>query len=191
VLTHLPFTHTPLAIRSPTPTVISFTSIIVAPASAPGVLGVVPSNCPPGNPIHTFSPSYAPGVSVDTLGIWVVGFSDINATLHLERSPKTPLGWEKKLVIVAASTLTADITLWIESIASLPGADTTTPHLSRGGAGLATTALTLNLKTAPVSFEGEWTSWPLNVFIPSSGCYSLDFRYGGAEISGTYFAAGQ
>ena len=38
------------------------------------LLGKAPTDCPPGKPVATFSPSFSPGVGVARLHVWFVGF---------------------------------------------------------------------------------------------------------------------
>jgi hypothetical protein len=120
------------------------------------------------------------------LGIWLVGFSPSTATLHLGDSPKTTIGWEKQLLLVAPAALTRPITLRIESVVGSAGE----VWLSRGGVQQATATLTFDAGTAQTSITGKWHSWPFAVFIAAAGCYYVDLYYGGIQSSGTFVAAG-
>jgi hypothetical protein len=188
LLNHVPPLPTALTGRSSTSTIVSRSSLTLVATSTPlGILGVVPSGCPPGNPVDTFSPAYTPGVGVAKLDIRLVGFSGSTATLHLGNSPRTKLGWEYKLLLVVAATVTQPITLQVEPVAGSAGL----AWLSPGDIEQATVMLTFDPETAPTSSVDRWRSWPLYLYISSAGCYYLDLHYGGSQTPGTFFAAGQ
>jgi hypothetical protein len=156
-------------------------------ATVPSILpGAVPSGCPVGNLVYTFSAHYSPGAGVAGLDIWLVGFSPSTATLHLEYSPRTQLGWEYPLLLVVNAGLSQPLTLQVQSRGGGGGA----VWLSRTAAEQAASALTFNPHTDPAHPAGRWKSWPFFVFIASAGCYYLDLRYGTIQTPGTFFAAG-
>src|SRR5690242_1631231 len=69
------------------------------PAPAAALLGTIPSDCPPGNPLETFSSSYSSGVNLDGLHVWLVGFDGPRATLRYTSGvPLTPYGWPHKII---------------------------------------------------------------------------------------------
>ena len=157
-----------------------------AVASSPptAALGDVPTGCPPGNSVDTFSPVYGPGVGIADLNVWFVGFSGPSATLHLAGAMQTPLGWPAKLIVAAARDVTQPLALSVEAMGE------GTVRLSLDGPGEAAATLTLDPATAPASADG-WRSWPLQLYVPSAGCYYMRVQYGGHETPGTFFAAGR
>jgi hypothetical protein len=156
--------------------------------TAPSVLlGAVPSGCPTGNLVYTFSADYAPGAGMAGLDIWLVGFSPSTATLHLGYSPRTKLGWRYPLLLVVNAGLTQPITLQVQPAVGGGG----TVWLSRTALEPATGTLTFNPRTDLAHPAGRWKSWPFFVFIASAGCYYVDLRYGASRTPGTFFAAGE
>jgi hypothetical protein len=157
-------------------------------ATAPSIiLGAVPSGCPVGNLVYTFSADYAPGAGLAGLDVWLVGFSPSTATLHLGYSPRTKLGWEYPLLLVVNAGLTQPITLQVEPVVGGGGE----VWLSRMAVEQASGILTFNPRTDLAHPAGRWKSWLFFVFIASAGCYYLDLHYGASRTPGTFFAAGE
>jgi len=149
----------------------------------PVLLGKVPTNCPPGNSIQTFSPAFGPGVGVAGLNVWLIGFEGPQAILRFTGGAQlTPHGWPYKLILAAPPDVTQPITL---SASGMGG----TLWFSVDGVEHTTEALTLDPRTTLPSTDG-WRGWPLYIFVPSAGCYYLALHYSGQEMPGTYFAAG-
>lgn len=148
-------------------------------------LGNVPANCPPGNPVTTFSSVYGPAVGVQALHVWLVGFSGPTATMRYTGSvPLTVRGWPAKILFVAAPDVTQPITLSAKGMFGI----TDGVWFSVAGPGQATRTLTLDPGQKVAGTDGT-RSWPMNVYLPSAGCYFLDVVCGGTE-AGTFFAAG-
>ncbi len=170
--------HTPLtgwALPQPTATATL--------APTPALIGKTPTNCPPGNPVETFSSTYSPGVGVAGLHVWLVGFSGPQATIRFTAGvPLTPYGWPYKVILVAAPDVTQQIVL----VASGMGSSV---WFSTNGWEQATSPLILTPELTSPSSDG-WRAWTMNFFLRSSGCYYLNIQYGGQEMSGTFFAAG-
>lgn len=156
------------------------------PEPTPVLLGKVPANCPPGNPLETFSSTFGPGVGVAGLHIWLVGFDGPRATLRYTSGvPLTPYGWPHKVILVVAPDVTQQIVL----AASGMGNAQSSVWFSTNGWEQATSPLILTPESTSPSPDG-WRAWVMNVFVRSSGCFYLDIQYGEQELSGTYFAAG-
>lgn len=152
----------------------------------PVLLGKAPTDCPPGNPIETFSSSYGSGVNLGGLHIWLVGFDGPRATLrYTSGAPLTPYGWPHKVILVAAPEVTRQIVLAANGM----GNAQSSVWFSTNGWEQATSPLILTPESTSPSPDG-WRAWVMNVFVRSSGCFYLDIQYGGQELSGTYFAAG-
>jgi hypothetical protein len=152
----------------------------------PVVLGKLPTDCPPGNSVETFSSSFGPGVGVAGLHIWLVGFSGPQATLRYTRgAPLTPYGWPYKIILAAAPDVTQQIVLAANGM----GNAQSSVWFSTNGWEQATSPLILTPELTAPSPDG-WRAWVMNIFVRSSGCFYLDIQYGGQEMSGTYFAAG-
>jgi len=155
-------------------------------APTPVLLGKVPTDCPPGNPVEKFSPTFGPGVGVAGLHIWLVGFDGPRATLRYTSGvPLTPYGWPHKVILVVAPDVTQQIVL----AASGMGNAQSSVWFSTNGWEQATSPLILTPESTSPSPDG-WRAWVMNVFVRSSGCFYLDIQYGEQELSGTYFAAG-
>jgi hypothetical protein len=169
------------------PTSLTRYSPIQRPTAPSILLGAVPSGCPPGNLVYTFSADYAPGAGMAGQDIWLVGFSPSTATLHLGYSPRTQLGWEYPLLLVVNAGLSQPITLQVQPVVGGGG----TVWLSRTAVEQATGTLTFNPRTDLAHPAGRWKSWPFFVFIASAGCYYLDMHYGTSRTPGTFFAAGE
>jgi len=157
----------------------------VTPAPTPVLLGKVPTNCPPGNPVATFSPAFGPGVGVAGLHVWLVGFEGSQATLRYPTGvPLTPYGWPHKVILVAAPDVTQQIVL----AASGMGRAQSSVWFSTNGWEQATSPLILTPELTPPSSDG-WRAWVMNLFVRSSGCYFLNIELGSSQ-AGTYFAVG-
>lgn len=153
------------------------------PAPTPVLLGKVPTNCPPGNPVETFSSTYGPGVGLAGLHVWLVGFSGPQATIRFTTGvPQTPYGWPYKIILAAAPDVTQQIVLAASGMGG-------SVWFSTNGWEQATSPLILTPALTRPSPDG-WRTWTMNFFLRSSGCYYLDIQYGGQEMPGTYFAAG-
>ncbi len=149
------------------------------------LLGKVPTDCPPGNLVATFSPSFGPGMGVARLHVWLVGFNGPQATLHLAGGTHlTAHGWLYRLFLVAAPDVTRPITLSAMGIFGV----TNPVWFSTNGPENTTATLTLNPQKTLPSSDG-WRTWVMYIFITAGGCYLLNLQYGGREI-GTFFAAG-
>lgn len=150
------------------------------------LLGLVPDNCPPGNPVKKFSPSYGPGVGVADLPIWLVGFSGPEATMRFTGSvPLTARGWPSKLILAVGSDITMPIAISAKGMFGVTG----DVWFSTGGVGQAATALIFDPQSTSPSADGT-RGWPMNVYIPSAGCYFLNMRAGTTQ-TGFFFAAGR
>lgn len=168
--------------RAPIPVSKAPHALVASPTV--GTLGDVPTGCPPGNGVETFSSAYGPGVGIYGLHIWLVGFSGPTATLHLAGAVRTARGWPAKLIVAAAPDVTQPLALSVQAFAE------GTVWLSPDGPNAADVTLPLDPAATPPSSDG-WRSWPLQLFVPSAGCYYFDIRYGGHVTPGTYFAAGK
>jgi hypothetical protein len=156
------------------------------PAPTPVLLGKAPTNCPPGNPIETFSSSYSAGVNLGGLHVWLVGFDGPLATLrYTSGAALTPYGWSHKMILLAAPDVTQQIVL----AASGMGRAQSSVWFSTEGWEQATSPLILTPAQMSPQPNG-WRAWVMNVFVRSAGCFHLDIQYGEQEMSGTYFAAG-
>ncbi len=143
----------------------------------------MPANCPPGNPLETFSSTYGPGVGVAGLHIWLVGFSGPQATIRFSAGvPQTPYGWPYKIILAAAPDVTQQIVLAASGMSG-------SVWFSTDGWEQATSPLILSPELTSPSSDG-WRAWTMNFFLRSSGCYYLNVQYGGQQIAGTFFAAG-
>jgi len=155
------------------------------PEPASALLGSVPSDCPPGNPIENFSSSYSSGVNLGGLPIWLVGFDGPRATLrYTSGAPQTPYGWSHKIILVAAPDVTQQIVL----AASGMGNAQSSVWFSTNGWEQATSPLILTPAQTSPQPDG-WRAWVMNVFVRSSGCYFLSVQLGASQ-AGTYFAVG-
>lgn len=155
------------------------------PAPTPVLLGKVPTNCPPGNPVATFSPAFGPGVGVAGLHVWLVGFEGTQATLRYPTGvPQTPYGWPHKVILAAAPDVTQQIVL----AASGMGRAQSSVWFSTNGWEQATSPLILTPELTAPQPDG-WRAWVMNLFVRSSGCYFLNIQLGASQ-AGTYFAVG-
>jgi len=155
------------------------------PELAPVLLGKVPTDCPPGNSVATFSPAYGPGVDVGGLHVWLVGLDGPHATLRYTSGvPQTPYGWPHKVILVAAPNVTQQIVLADNGM----GNAQSSVWCSTEGWEQATSPLILTPAQTSPQPDG-WRAWVMNVFVRSSGCYFLSVQLGGSQ-AGTYFAAG-
>jgi hypothetical protein len=172
--------HTPLTGWAlPQPTATS------TPAPTPVLLGKVPTNCPPGNPVETFSSSFGPGVGLAGLHIWLVGFSGPQATIRFASGvPQTPYGWPYKVILAAAPDVTEQIVL----AASGMGRAQSSVWFSTNGWEQATSPLILSPASTSPQTDG-WRAWTMNFFLRSAGCYFLNIQLGASQ-AGTYFAVG-
>lgn len=155
------------------------------PEPTPVLFGKVPTYCPPGNPVETFSPSFGPGVGVYGLHVWFVGFVGPQATAQFTNSAVTPHGWPYKLLLAAAPDVTQPMTLSADVMFTAVGS----VSFSMGSLDNVTTSLTLDPHMAAPQADG-WRSYVFYIFLPSAGCYYLNIEYGGQSHPGTYFAAG-
>ncbi len=79
----------------------------ITPEPTVTLLGKAPTDCPPGNRVAAFSPSFGPGVGVARLHVWFVGFDGPQATLRFTGGTQlTAHGWPAKLLLVAAPDVT-------------------------------------------------------------------------------------
>ncbi|HEY7341661.1 MAG TPA: hypothetical protein VH591_12320 [Ktedonobacterales bacterium] len=148
------------------------------------LLGKVPTDCPPGNPLATFSPAYGPGLDVG-LDAWLVGFDGPHATLRYTSGvPQTPYGWPHKVILVAAPDVTEQIVLAANGM----GNAQSSVWFSTDGWEQATSPLILTPAQTSPQPDG-WRVWTMNFFLRSSGCYFLNIQLG-ASHAGTFFAAG-
>lgn len=163
-------------VAAPTPT-------LTAKPALP-LLGPVPTNCPPGNSVTTFAPNFPQGVAIDptTLTVWVAGFTGPQATLLLNNTP-TNYGYPAMLYLVAGQNAPNPMTISIKGVfagtgngmLALAESGQTEPHIS------VTISPNVNEHT-----PGGLGTWPLEVYLPSAGCYFLNV----SGTSGTFFAAG-
>ena len=163
----------PTATPSPTPTALP------SPVdTTPPPTGAAPRNCPPSQPAQTISPDLAP----------VVGKAPVWATLPALiplRAGYTQYGWLWKIVWEVAKS-THPVTLHgtdLRTSASLlfqisQDSLTTSPVLDPGYPG------------HPISaFGDDWAEWGSYVFLPGTGCYSMEAMWPGGHWL-VYFAAG-
>ena len=150
----------------------------------PVLFGAVPTNCPPGNLVKTFSPSFGPGVGVARLHIWFVGFDGPQATARFTSAPLTRYGWPYKLILAAAPDVTQRIILGAQGMGRVEGR----VWFSVDGFDNPTSPTILNPQLTPPQSDG-WRSWMIYILLPSSGCFYLDVQSGAAH-AGMYFAAG-
>ena len=155
------------------------------PEPTPVLFGKAPTNCPPGNPMTTFSSSFGPGVGVADLRIWFVGFNGPQATARLTNAPMTLYGWPFKVVLAAAPNVTQAITLSADVMFNTVGS----VSFSQDFMDNVSVHLILNPEATPPQPDG-WRSWTLYMYLPASGCYYLRIEYGGQERPGTFFSAG-
>jgi hypothetical protein len=154
------------------------------PEPTPVLFSKVPTNCPPGNTVETFSPSFGPGVGVYGLHIWFVGFDGPQATVRFTSAPLTQYGWPYKLILAAAPDVTQQIILSAQGMGGVQGR----VWFSVDGLDNPTSPTILNPQLTPPQSDG-WRSWLMYILLPSSGCFYLDVQSGAAH-TGTYFAAG-
>jgi hypothetical protein len=171
--------HTPLtgwALLQPTAT--------DTPEPSPVLFGKAPTYCPPGNLLGTFSPSFSPGVGVNDLHVWFVGFDGPQATAHLTGGAPTARSWPYLLELVAAPDVTQPIILSAQGMFNVVGS----VSFSANGIGNPTSPLILNPALEPPQDDG-WRLWLFYILLPSSGCFSLDVQSGATHTS-TFFTAG-
>lgn len=155
------------------------------PEPTPVLFGNVPTYCPPGNPVETFSPSFGPGVGVYGLPLWFVGFDGPQATARLTGGgPPTARGWPYRLGIVARSDITQPIILSVKGMFGVAGQ----VWFSTSGVDNPISPLVLDPTATPLQSD-DWHGWLFYMLLPSSGCFFLDVQSGDTQ-SGMFFAAG-
>ena len=113
--------------RAPT-TAAAHMAPLVNPAVQRKEVGTVPTNCPDGTPVDTFSADYAPGANINGTTIWLVGFSpSVDATslgtaiVHLGYTPQTHFGRESQFLLVAPAAFDQPITIQAVPVAMSSG----------------------------------------------------------------------
>ena len=144
----------------------------------------MPTNCPPGDPVHNSTVSSTP--------VWVTGFSGPLATIHLPNHPSRNIpqwhGWAVHLMITVPTNFTdvvmmsgQDIFYGRQLLFQMDPDPSVMPQL------------TLNSSQSPgvpSVVDGEHgRSWNITMYISASGCYFLNAAWpnGGQSIP---FAAG-
>jgi hypothetical protein len=164
---------------TPTATPAPFPSPTVIP------LGAVPTTCPPGQAVTTFSPEFGPGVEADVMNVWLVGFfSGPEPILHLATDRHTDNGWSEKLLLVAGSEVTQPITL-SASVVTI-GLDPVLFSADAPGGGTPT----VSFDPATVPAQGGWRTWPLYITIRAAGCYLFQVQSDNSQAV-WFFAAGR
>jgi hypothetical protein len=121
--------------------------------------------------------------------IWMLGLQSqpqgrvVHFATFFPRVVYTEHGWRWRILLVSAPGFLGQIRLSGEHIAG----GSSTALLLDAGAGL-TSLLVLNPHD-PSTTDLGWAQWPIYVYLPGSGCYSLDAQWPGGrwQIS---FAAG-
>lgn len=155
------------------------------PEPTPALLGALQSDCPQGNPVGMFSPSFRPGVGVHDLHIWFVGFDGPRATARFDGGvAPTSHGWPYRLGLVAASDISQPIILSGQGIFGTEGQ----VWFSANGVEDPVFPLVLDPMATPLQAD-DWHAWLFYILLPSSGCFQLDVQSGDVH-TGTFFAAG-
>jgi hypothetical protein len=141
-------------------------------------LGAVPTTCPPGQAVTTFSPAFGPGVEADGMNVWLVGFTSGPAPiLHLATGRYTDNGWSHKLVLVAGSDVTQPIALRASVITI--GLDPVLFSADAAGGGTPT----VSFDPATVPGQSGWRTWPLYITIRAAGCYVFQVQSGTSQAA--------
>jgi hypothetical protein len=158
---------------------------------SPTALALAPTRCPlpTASQPQLGTISYYGAEAFGVPPIWMLGLQSqprgrvVHFATFFPRVVYTAHGWRWRILLVSAPGFLGQIRLSGEQAA----AGSSTSLLLDAGAGLRT-LLVLNPHD-PSTTDLGWAQWPIYVYLPGSGCYSLDAQWSGGrwQIS---FAAG-